>query len=362
MYRRQSPAWIPGYEPPRCPQAATFRRYSVPVLLPWLPTPEVRGARGAAGSDWQDRKPQRLSSVSLGTPSELLLPPLRQTSGARGAKAGRTRQPAAWDDPDTLSGLLGDLLPSNFRNFLHRLHTKSGELNARTPSVPQYPRGTLNPCQSFQCPSCSVLPDLRDRSLYWNGSFRQTPTLGSLRGETRRASRPSGEGSRPHRRYCPFRVRFADETLQDTALRYWERNRAVRQSPFPREQEPLPAVSVSERVLGNVGRWLDGLPTALHPRAQDTVAGSSWNYHQASPQESRFYFSENDTRSSRLPYFSRVTTPRPRRNLQTFLNTPNTVEQESSLPSLVLQSILKQGHPKGYQLLLPSTHRWQAQR
>lgn len=37
---------------------------------------------------------------------------------------------------------------------------------------------------------------------------------------------PSGEGSRPRRRYCPFRVRFADETLQDTALRYWERNRA----------------------------------------------------------------------------------------------------------------------------------------
>lgn len=37
---------------------------------------------------------------------------------------------------------------------------------------------------------------------------------------------PAGEGSRPRKRYCPFRVRFADETLQDTALRYWERNRA----------------------------------------------------------------------------------------------------------------------------------------
>lgn len=54
----------------------------------------------------------------------------------------------------------------------------------------------------------------------------------------------------------------------------------VRQNIFPSEQAPLPAVSVSERVLGNVGRWLDSLPTALHPRVQDTVAGSSWNYPQ----------------------------------------------------------------------------------
>lgn len=36
--------------------------------------------------------------------------------------------------------------------------------------------------------------------------------------------------------------------------------------------------------------------------------------------------------------------------------------QESFLPSLVLQSILKRGRPKGYRLLLPSTNRQQAQR
>lgn len=52
----------------------------------------------------------------------------------------------------------------------------------------------------------------------------------------------------------------------------------VRQNIFPCEQTALPAVSASERVLGSVGRWLESLPRALCPRAQDTVAGSScWN-------------------------------------------------------------------------------------
>lgn len=40
----------------------------------------------------------------------------------------------------------------------------------------------------------------------------------------------SGEGSGHRRRHCPFRVRFADETLQDTALRYWERGCARKQT------------------------------------------------------------------------------------------------------------------------------------
>lgn len=141
MYRRQSSAWIPDYEPERCLKEATLRRCSVPVLLPWQSTPEVRAVPGAASTRWQDRKAQRLSSLSLGTPHELgdrgtrrelLLPPLRQTSGARGAKARRTRQPATWDDPDTLGGLLGDLLPSKFRDFLNKLHTKSAELDAHS--------------------------------------------------------------------------------------------------------------------------------------------------------------------------------------------------------------------------------------
>ncbi|XP_063140028.1 uncharacterized protein C9orf50 homolog isoform X8 [Rattus norvegicus] len=174
---------------------------------------------------------------------------------------------------------------------------------------------------------------------------------------------PSGEGSRPRRRYCPFRVRFADETLQDTALRYWERNRAVRQNILPSEQTALPAVSVSERVLGSVGRWLDSLPRALQPRVQDTAASSScWNCPRESAQEPQLYLSEDATVSSRLPFISRATAPRPRGGLRTFLDTPNNPEQESFLPSLVLQTVLKQGRPKGYQLLLPTTNRQQAHR
>lgn len=52
----------------------------------------------------------------------------------------------------------------------------------------------------------------------------------------------------------------------------------VRQNIFQSEQTTLPAVSVSERVLGSVGRWLDSLPRALRPRVQDSMAGSSyWN-------------------------------------------------------------------------------------
>ena len=40
----------------------------------------------------------------------------------------------------------------------------------------------------------------------------------------------SGESSGQRTRGCPFRVRFADETLRDTALRYWERSRAGKQT------------------------------------------------------------------------------------------------------------------------------------
>lgn len=40
----------------------------------------------------------------------------------------------------------------------------------------------------------------------------------------------SAEGPGHRRRYCPFRVRFADETLRDIALRYWERSCARKQA------------------------------------------------------------------------------------------------------------------------------------
>ena len=52
------------------------------------------------------------------------------------------------------------------------------------------------------------------------------------------------EGSGHHRRCNPFRVRFADETVWDTAFRYWERSRARKQTgqgaPNSRKFQPAP--------------------------------------------------------------------------------------------------------------------------
>lgn len=54
----------------------------------------------------------------------------------------------------------------------------------------------------------------------------------------------SEEGSGHHRRCSPFRVRFADETVWDTAFRYWERSRARKQlgrgAPNCTESQPAP--------------------------------------------------------------------------------------------------------------------------
>ncbi|GAB1286196.1 hypothetical protein APTSU1_000142600 [Apodemus speciosus] len=394
MFRRQPTEGPPAHKPKGYPDGATPRRpvQRLPMLLPTLDT---RSGRGADSAWWRDRKSPRLPSLSpessftprnRGTARALLLPPLLPSSSAReaGTRGNKgNRQPADRDNTDSLGTLLGELLPNKFRHFLHQLRAKSADLEADPPSAPQCPRSTSDHCLTSRCSSRTFLPDLWDQPLHWDNSFREKTTLGLPRGEFVRAKKahpslrstqvpkvktvlicsPSGEGSRPRKRYCPFRVRFADETLQDTALRYWERNRAVRQNIFPCEQTALPAVSVSERVLGSVGRWLDSLPRALHPRVQDPVAGSScWNSPQVSSQEPQLYLSEDASVSSRLPFISRATVPRPRGGLRAFLDTPNNAEQESFLPSLVLQSVLKQGRPKGYQLLLPSTTRQQGHR
>ncbi|KAM7316799.1 hypothetical protein ACRRTK_024530 [Alexandromys fortis] len=376
MFWRRPAAGTSAYEPKRYSDGATPRR-STP-LLPRLPTPDVGTGRGSDGAWWQDcgRLPYLSPGVPYGprgrgTLRALLLPPLLQSGMARGAGTRGTCQPAARKDPDAVGALLGEFLPTKFRDFLHQLRAKCAEPEEHSeavgtavgwgpaaPSSPQYPKGASEHCVGFRRPSCSFLPDLRDQSLHSQDSFREN-TLGPPRGEfitARKANpphstqvpkvksllihSPSGEGSRPRRRYCPFRVRFADETLQDTALRYWERNRAVRQNIFQSEQTTLPAVSVSERVLGSVGRWLDSLPRALRPRVQDSMAGSSyWNCPRVSAQEPQLYLSEDATMSSRLPFISRATTPRPRGGLRTFLDTSNTGEQVGQIaPSLELDA------------------------
>nr|AAH23044.1 RIKEN cDNA 1700001O22 gene [Mus musculus] len=375
MFRRQSMEGTPAYKPKGYPDGTTQRRpvKRLPMLLPML---EGRVGRDVDGAWRRDRKSQRLPCGSpespnarrdRGTARALLLPSLQPSSSAREAGTRGNRQPAARDNPDSLGTLLGKLLPNKFRHFLHHLSAESADPEADSRCPPHNPRSTSNHCLASRSSGCLFLPDLWDKPLHCANNFKEKTTLGLPRGELARAKKahpPAGEGSRPRKRYCPFRVRFADETLQDTALRYWERNRAVRQNIFPSEQTALPAVSVSERVLGSVGRWLDSLPRALYPRVQDTVAGSSfWTCPRVSAQEPQLYLSEDSSVSSHLPFISRATIPRPRGGLRTFLDTPNNVDQESFLPSLVLQSVLKQGRPKGYQLLLPSTtNRQQAHR
>eukprot|EP00074_Homo_sapiens_P092895 XP_016870197.1 uncharacterized protein C9orf50 isoform X5 [Homo sapiens] len=147
--------------------------------------------------------------------------------------------------------------PPGFREFLHQLQEKCAEEpEPLTSPAPQHQRGVLEHCPgSPRCPNCSFLPDLWGQSSHLQDSLtkislQQTPILGPLKGDhsqfttVRKANHrphgaqvprlkaalthnPSGEGSRPCRQRCPFRVRFADETLQDTTLRYWERRRSV---------------------------------------------------------------------------------------------------------------------------------------
>lgn len=222
-----------------------------------------------------------------------------------------------------------------------------------------------------QGPSYSFLPDLRGQPSYFKNSLKkillhQIPALGPVsRGHSqfasvKKANQPhatqapklkavlthnsSGEGSGHRRRCCPFRVRFADETLRDTALRYWERSCAVRQGITG--NRPAGRSAASERVFGSVGRWLESLPKAL------------------STLEPKDHLSEDTCTNSHLPFIPRATAQRQRGDLKTFLEQMEespfswTQKLESFLPSLVLHTVLKRGRPKGYQLLLPSaSHR-----
>lgn len=177
-----------------------------------------------------------------------------------------------------------------------------------------------------QGPSYSFLPDLRGQPSYFKNSLKkillhQIPALGPVsRGHSqfasvKKANQPhatqapklkavlthnsSGEGSGHRRRCCPFRVRFADETLRDTALRYWERSCAVRQGITG--NRPAGRSAASERVFGSVGRWLESLPKAL------------------STLEPKDHLSEDTCTNSHLPFIPRATAQRQRGDLKTFL-------------------------------------------
>ncbi|KAL4690064.1 hypothetical protein H8959_012855 [Pygathrix nigripes] len=297
----------------------------------------------------------------------LLLPPLLSAGASRESAPGkpgpgereRPRRGVAREDPDFLGAFLGELPPSRFREFLHQLQEKCAEEpEPLTSPAPQHQRGVLEHCPgSPQCPNCSFLPDLWGQSSHLQDSLtkislHQTPTLGPLKGDhsqfttVRKANHrphgaqvprlkatlthnPSGEGSKAHRRCCPFRVRFADETLQDTTLRYWERRCSVQQSVIVNQKAALPVAS--ERVFGSVGKWLESLPKALYPEAKEETLASSW-----STQKTQGYLSEDTSMNSSVPFCSgkKAAAQRPRSGLRAFLDPYGNLEQERTEQAL----------------------------
>uniref|UniRef100_A0A2K6G6Y8 Chromosome 9 open reading frame 50 n=1 Tax=Propithecus coquereli TaxID=379532 RepID=A0A2K6G6Y8_PROCO len=400
------------------PSDGDFRRRDPP--LPKLTSPELRAARltrSAAGSSvpgagaawWQDSDaesrgcvggpPPRLPALfpeppraaqKRGVLRSLRLPPLLSASAPRGSAPrrpgpGECEHPwrgAATGRPGSLGALIGEFLPSRFRQFLQQLQDKCAEPpEPLTSSAPRHQRAVPERCRrSHQCPNCVAQVSLKGQSSYFQDSLKKilglwaralaTPApLTSLsrphgaqvpKVKAVLTQSPSGEASGPRRRCCPFRVRFADETLWDTALRYWERS--FRQNVTENQTCTLPAVS--ERLFGSVGRWLESLPKALYPGAKEEAltSSSSWHFPSLPTQEPQGQSSEDTSMNSSLPFIPRATTQRRRQGLQTLLDTHNILEQESFLPSLVLQSVLRRGHPKGYQLLLPTTTLRRAER
>ncbi|XP_032113439.1 uncharacterized protein C9orf50 homolog isoform X6 [Sapajus apella] len=291
---------------------------SPPPRLPALPT----APRRAAG------KRELLRS--------LLLPPLL-SDGASRASAPRQPGPGerecpwrgvAREDPSFLGAFLGELLPSRFREFLHQLRDKCADeepepLRRTSPSrcspcflphlapassAPQHQRGVLEHCRGApQRPNCPFFPGL---------------------------CRPSRKGSGPPRPRCPFRVRFADETLQDILLRYWERRCSVTQNVTVNQKATRPVVS--EQEFGNIGKLLESLPEALYPEAkEETLASSScWHCAGLPSQKTQGDLSEDTSMNSSLPFSSwkKDAAQRPRRGLQAFLDPHGLLEQVGKQP------------------------------
>ncbi|XP_054440832.1 uncharacterized protein C9orf50 homolog [Pteronotus mesoamericanus] len=351
--------------------------WSPQLRLPRLPSRAPRAARSRTGL----RSPL-LPSLLLDGASRTPAPPHSRPGECEDFWRGSARKP-----PPSLGALLGEFLPSRFREFLR-------QLGAEWVSQPQPPTSSESPHQrgvserwqglSPQCPNCSFLPDLRGQS---SKSLKkilldQIPTPGPLRrdpersAKVKKANKPRGlqapkpkakftcssseEGSGHHRRCPPFRVRFADETLWDSVLRYWERRCAFQQDIT--EDSPDMQSAPLERVLGSVGRWLESVPKGLDSTSKEEAPASSafsWDSPGLPIPELQDYLSEDISVNSSLPYIPRATTQRQQRDCKTFLGAHSILDQvdkspyswsqelESFLPRLELHR--KRGRPKGYQ-------------
>ncbi|XP_047381406.1 uncharacterized protein C9orf50 homolog [Sciurus carolinensis] len=398
MFRRHPGRGPQQVAPKRCPGAGDRPR---PQVLPKLPSPERRagrcaGCKGCAGASggshasraysswWQERdtKPRagvrsppsrlpRLHTVTsratedcagLRTP---LLPPLLSTERPRGC-ACRCPPPGRGQDPqrgvaeeDPLGALLGEFLPSRFREFLHQLQQKCAEQpEPQMSAAPRYQKCVFQPRRSSsQCHTCPLLSDLWGQPSHFQDNCRkislhQIPSLSHQRGDPpqfttgrntnqlhstqvpkAKAHNSSGEGLGYRRRCCPFRVRFADETLRDSTLRYLERRCAV-PSNIKSRTTLLPALS--DQVFGSIQKWLESLPKAVSPRAKEEARTSSWCWDcpRLFPQELQGYLSKDTSVKSRLPgpFIPRAPTQRQRGPLRTSLDTLNILDQVGRLP------------------------------
>ncbi|XP_023388743.1 uncharacterized protein C9orf50 homolog [Pteropus vampyrus] len=354
---------------------------SPPPRLPALPTVAQRVAPNRTALRSQLLPPLLLARVPR-TPA----PPRPGPGESEDCWRGSAREA-----PNSSGALREESLPGRFQEFLSQLGDKWLEQpQPLTSSESKHQRGVSEHChRSPQCPNCPLLPDLRGQSSYFQDSLKkvllhQTPALGPLRTDhtqfptIKKASKPhsiqapklkavlthscSGEGSGHRRRRYPLRVRFADETLRDTALRYWERSCAFQQGII--ENQPATQSTASARVFGSVKRWLESLPKALYSRAKEEPAASSpFNCPGLLIPEPQGHLSEDTSmESSSPPIMPRAATPRQRRGLKTFLGTHRILERGICQPRLVLHTILKPSRPKGYQLLLPSVPRQRGRR
>ncbi|KAK1334063.1 LOW QUALITY PROTEIN: hypothetical protein QTO34_005063 [Cnephaeus nilssonii] len=397
--RRRADPLLPGWPPCALRPAAGAGRaegWRAPGGSEWWQTssgeswPAARGAPPATPRRACRLCPPRPSGRRGGLRS-LLLPPrfldrapwtrvLQHPEPGEYGKDRRGLAGEAKDPKDSLGALLGQFLPGRFQKLLrqlgaHSLRIASAAGCARAlvgassfvsflPSPPAV--RVIDSQNSLKKVSSHRIPTL--------GPLRREPTLGPLRRdhtqftEVNKANNPCGlqapklkaalthsssEASGPYRRCSPFRVRFADETLQDTAFRYWERRCALQQGVTGnRPPRPAPSSATLEPVFGSIRRWLESLPKTLDSRPREEATAS--RDCPGLPILGRQSHLSEDTFSSSTQGW--------RRDRRAFLGTHNVLNQVGKSPcswSQQLESFLprlelKRGRPKGYQLLLPS--------